>query len=349
MVIINTILFILLSKKFIIFVTCLISLIVIIILLPLSIEDSENEKENKSNKNIKNEKTEKEKIIKKEDQCPKTSFSILFPIYIKSLSKYLRIKKNKISIYGYLLLEQSNIDNNQKYFLSKIFKNNISNLSQEMFEYYKNKILLKNTIQNKNKDIGVMFIECLASLNCDWNDNKSNNFQNILFNSTNWVLINNLNNEKKENLIVQNYIRYKNEESLENKILLNKEYENNIENFIINKHYEIGIVKSFKCDINKYLITKITKNINDNYYKIFCQGNPFTIKNICKKETIPENFDETIKEYISKNKVILALAVKFVRMKYIKAQTMSRNECENNMTFLGLVILERADYKYKYK
>ena len=63
---------------------------------------------------------------------------------------------------------------------------------------------------------------------------------------------------------------------------------------------------------------------------------------------------EALKDYIgkniiSKNKIILALAVKFVRMKYIKAQTMSRNECENNMTFLGLVILERADYKYKYK
>ena len=308
-------------RRYLFFQAFLYPMIEIVLFLLLSnIEinnDSANNTEGKTdNKNINNKKDEKNEI---------SSFS-------ESLMP-------KIKIYGYQLLKYGNKNQNKKYFISELFKNKISDLSYEMYNYYKKQLFLKNFKKDKNNEISSLFIECLASLNCDWNENHKNYFKKLLFDSTNWILSQNQSNNEN---IVDNYITYKMEDSLKNKIILNNELGDNHENVIINNHYQIGIVKNFYCDVNKYIITKIVRNVNDKYFKIFCQGNPYSIKNICKKETIPENFEKTVKNYISNKKIILALAGKLVKMNYLKAQKIRREDCENNMIFLGFVILDKV-------
>lgn len=351
MVIFNFILLYLFSKRMLVLIISLISFVAIIILLSFPIEE-DSEKESDETVETKNKNENQNKSSNKQISLNlKSSVSSLASIYVKSISKYIKMKKSKIRIYGYhLLLQNENVETNQKYILSKLFQDDISDLSKKMYKYNKNKILSKNNkqiITNKNKELTSMLIECLASINCDWYSNSQNTFQKLLFNSTDWMLSDDLKNEEKEKLIVPSYIRYKYEESLDNKILKNELSENDCENFIISKHYEIGIVKSFKCDINKYIITKIIKNINHNYYKIFSQGNPLAIRSVCKMETIPKNFDKIVKKYTSSNKVVLALAVKMVKMNYLHAQKIKRNECENNMIFLGFIILDGIKYAYR--
>jgi len=351
MVIFNFILLYLFSKRMLVLFISLISFAVIIILLSFPIEE-DSEKESNETVEAKNKNENQNKSSNKQISLNlKSSVISLASIYAKSISKYIKMKKNKIRIYGYhLLLQNENVETNQKYTLSKLFQDDISDLSKKMYKYNKNKILSKNNkqiITNKNKELTSMLIECLASVNCDWYSNSQNTFQKLLFNSTDWMLSDDLKNEEKEKSIVPSYIRYKYEESLDNKILKNELSENDCENFIISKHYEIGIVKSFKCDINKYIITKIIKNINHNYYKIFSQGNPLAIRSVCKMETIPKNFDKIVKKYTSSNKVVLALAVKMVKMNYLHAQKIKRNECENNMIFLGFIILDGIKYAYR--
>lgn len=351
MVIFNFILLYLFSKRMLVLIISLISFVAIIILLSFPIEE-DSEKESDETVETKNKNENQNKSSNKQISLNlKSSVSSLASIYVKSISKYIKMKKSKIRIYGYhLLLQNENVETNQKYILSKLFQDDISDLSKKMYKYNKNKILSKNNkqiITNKNKELTSMLIECLASINCDWYSNSQNTFQKLLFNSTDWMLSDDLKNEEKEKLIVPSYIRYKYEESLDNKILKNELSENDCENFIISKHYEIGIVKSFKCDINKYIITKIIKNINHNYYKIFSQGNPLAIRSVCKTETIPKNFDKIVKKYTSSNKVVLALAVKMVKMNYLHTQKIKRNECENNMIFLGFIILDGIKYAYR--
>ena len=258
-------------------------------------------------------------------------------------SSFSEFLKPKIKIYGYQLLKYGNKIQNKKYFISEIFKNKISDLSYEMYNYYKRQVFFKNFKKEKNSEIASLFVECLASLNCDWKDNHNNFFKKLLFDSTNWTITNNQRNNENNELIVDNYIKYKLEDSLKNKILLNNNIiEDNHENLIINNHYQIGIIKNFYCDENKYIITKIVRNMNDKYFKIFCQGNPYSIKNICKKETIPDNFENNIKNYILNKKIIIALAGKLVKMNYLKAQKIERKDCEKNMIFLGFVILDKS-------
>ena len=351
MVILNFILLYLFTKRMLVLIISLISFVAIIILLSFPIEE-DSEKESNDTVEAKTRNENQNKSTNKEISLNlKFSLISIVPIYIKSLSKYIKMQKNKIRIYGYhLLVQNENVATNEKFILSKLFQYDISDLSKKMYKYYKSKIVSKNNkqmIDNKNKELNSMFIECLASINCDWYANSQNTFQKLLFNSTDWMLSDDLKNGEKEKSIVPNYIRYKYEESLDNKILKNELSEDDCENFIISKHYEIGIVKSFKCDINKYIITKIIKNINHNYYKILSQGNPFAIRSVCKAETIPKNFDKIVKMYTSSNKVVLALAGKMVKMNYLCAQKMKRSECENNMIFLGLIILDGIKYSFR--
>jgi hypothetical protein len=351
MVIFNFILLYLFSKRMLVLIVSLISFVAIIILLSFPVEE-DSEKESNNTVEAKNKSENQNKSANK--QIPinsKSSLLSLIPVYVRSISKYIKMKKTKIRIFGYhILLQNENVETNQKYILSNLFQDNISDLSKKMYIYYKEKILSKNNkqiITNKNKELSSMFIECLASINCDWHANSQNIFQKLLFNSTDWMLSDDLKNGEKDKSIVPSYIRYKYEDSLDNKILMDELTEDDYENFIIRKHYEIGIVKSFKCDINKYIITKIIKNINHNYYKIFSQGNPFAIRSICKAETIPKNFENIVKMCTSSNKVVLALAGKMVKMNYLHAQKIKRNECENNMIFLGFIILDGIKYAYR--
>ena len=351
MVIFDFILLYLFSKRMLVLIISLISFAAIIILLSFPVEE-DSERESNDTVETKNQSESQNKSTNKQISLNlKSTLLSLIPIYVKSISKYIKMKKNKIRIYGYhLLFQNENVETNQKYILSKLFQDDISDLSKKMYKYYKNRISSKNSkqiITNKNKELSSMFIECLASINCDWYVNSQNTLQKLLFNSTDWMLSDDLKNGEKEKSIVPSYIRYKYEESLDNKILKNELSEDDCENFIISKHYEIGIVKSYKCDINKYIITKIIKNINHNYYKIFSQGSPLAIRSVCKTETIPKNFDKIVKKYTSSNKVVLALAGKMVKMNYLHAQKIERQECEKNMIFLGFVILDGIRYVYR--
>ena len=38
----------------------------------------------------------------------------------------------------------------------------------------------------------------------------------------------------------------------------------------------------------------ITKNVNEEYYKIFCKGSPEKLKELCIPETIPADFNDVI-------------------------------------------------------
>lgn len=269
--------------------------------------------------------------------------------------KYFKAKRN-INIHGFHIMMYS--EENNKFYLSNLL-HNANKLSKEMYNYYKLKQTSLN-FKNKNKELSLMFIESLASLNCD----KMNNIEIMLFNMSNWKLINHedlyyeQNKDKieedddEEEFIISKYIRYKDEDLLENKIqqmlnvndelyyILNEE-EN--ENKIIRKHYELGIVRNFDNDINNHKNTNIIKDINDKYYKVYSQGYLSNIKNLCLNSTIPENLNELANDYISQNKTVIALSGKLIKMNYFQSQKIERRNCEKNMIFLGLIILDKND------
>lgn len=280
------------------------------------------------------------------DPCVKNSIND----YISAFSSKFN---QKDKIYGFLPIKF--LESENKYILDTFMKN-ISNLSNEIFYYYKSK---RNCILNKNKlyELKEMFFENISSCHqINYLNNKyisKDPLDKLIFQESNWkiyeqrfseeTLCQNLNdtiaiflrpNQEKDLKEKLEYVKKKYSE-LNDK--LNEEEEENI----IKEHYELGIIRNFGCDENSYKKTVIVKDINDNYFKIFSKGNPNVILNLCKNESIPKNIYEVINQFKNQGKVIIALSGKIIKMNYLQSQIIERSKCENNMIFLGLIIIER--------
>ena len=198
-----------------------------------------------------------------------------------------------------------------------------------------------NNINNKNDEMGLMFIEALSSLN-SW---KNTSIEKEILKKTEWNL------EKRETdddgLIYQyvypnikdnsNFINNNNlgssQESI-NSLTETEDGEEEKERQILSS-YRLGICKIFEKERN--IKSNIVKEMNDKFYKIYSEGNPELIKNICKKETLPSNYDEIVLKNINEGNEIMGICGKKIKMNYLQCQKMERNKCESNMIFLGFV------------
>ena len=200
-----------------------------------------------------------------------------------------------------------------------------------------------NNINNKNDEMGLMFIEALSSLN-SW---KNTSIEKEILKKTEWNL------EKRETddegLIYQyvypnikdnsNFINNNNnnlgssQESI-NSLTETEDGEEEKERQILSS-YRLGICKIFEKEKN--IKSNIVKEMNDKFYKIYSEGNPELIKSICKKETLPSNYDEIVLKNINEGNEIMGICGKKIKMNYLQCQKMERNKCESNMIFLGFV------------
>ncbi len=233
----------------------------------------------------------------------------------------------KLNIKGLYINKFSEIEN--KFILNEETEN-ISLLT-------KNFIITKNNIKKKNDEISKMFIESLSSLN-SW---KNNDIENKIFEELNWNIEKNL-EEEEESIIFQyifpKYKDYNNFSPSQSSINSFSETEDGgeeKENIILSK-YKLGICRIF--DYYDEIKSNIVKEVNGNLYKIYSKGNPYLIKEKCKKETIPQNFSIIIEKFNKEGYYIVGISGKKIKMNYIQSQKIERNKCESNMVFLGFII-----------
>ena len=176
------------------------------------------------------------------------------------------------------------------------------------------------------------------------NNNLENNSNEINTNTNTNNIDNNINNNNIDNNnkeydpLILAYIRPKIEKDINVKI----QNEKDDENIILEKYkgrYEIGVVRRFDFVSKLQRMTVICKNINENYFKVFCKGSPEKIKKLCKPETIPSKFNNTLDYYTSKGFRVLALATRSLKIDFKQSQKIKREQVEKNMIFLGLLIV----------
>ena len=246
------------------------------------------------------------------------------------------LTEDHLDIFGYRNVLK---DTNGNFIFGNFTKDAKKN-GEDAFIYYKEK---NNKKKNFNDDLNSFFVECLASCHSATIVNGELIGDPIdvqMFKSCNWEIFEN-NNEKEDNIknVISTFLRPKQELDLDiklNSLLKEKEEEDDI----IKDHYELGVIRRFDFSSKLQRMSVIVKNINENYYKIFCKGSPEKIKDLCKGETIPKNFNEILKNYTSKGFRVLALSFKMIKMNYIQTQEISREKVENNMIFLGLLIVQ---------
>ena len=246
-------------------------------------------------------------------------------------------KEKKVEMKGF---QRNKIKENNTGFELGNKTDNVEHLSQKI-----------NNINNKNDEMGLMFIEGLSSLN-SW---KNEELGKEIMEKIRWNL------EKRENEedgVIYQYVYPQNKDNnitniniTNNNLASSQESVNSLtetedgeeekERQILSS-YKLGICKIFVKEKN--VKSNIVKEINDKFYKIYSEGDPELIKTMCKKETIPENYDEIISKNNKDGNEIMSLCGKKVKMNYLQCQRIERNKCESNMIFLGFVYYKKAHF-----
>ena len=264
----------------------------------------------------------------------------------------LKIMEEKtVEIKGY---HQNEIKENEKKFVLSDKKENVDQLSQKLIDG-------KNNVMTKNDELSIMFIESLSSLN-SW---KNNELGNKLFKEINWNLEKRQDENDDEESLVYQYvfphlkikdtlssITNPNLSSSQSSVNSNSDTEDGEEEKekALLSVYKLGICRTFECTEQNKLKSNIVKEVNGCFYKVYSQGDPYLIKEKCRKETIPENYNEMVDIYKKGGYDIISICGKKMKMNYIQSQRIERSKCESNMIFLGFVVykVNYDDYKNAY-
>ena len=288
--------------------------------------------------------TEDNKIIKPSKKMTKENNTNKQFHEIKVMEKI-----NKIEIKGFYKNETK--DNENKFILSEKTEN-INSISDKLIKN-------KNNVRDKNEGLSIMFIESLSSLN-SW---KNNEIENQIFKETNWNLEKRENENDKEESLVYQYVfpQPKIEDnasyitipisSSHSSVDKNFDYEDEEEQKEkLLSSYKLGICRIFDFYEENKLKSNIVKEINDKYYKVYSQGDPDLIKQKCRKETIPENYNEIVEKFKKEGYNIIGFSGKKMKINYVQSQRIERSKCESNMIFIGFVVYKIIydDFKNAY-
>ena len=251
------------------------------------------------------------------------------------------LTEDHLDIKGYrpMILRQEKKNNNSNKFVFDEFQEHIDNYVEKSFKHYKEKHSKK--IFNKNEDLKQLFVECLSTCHGitkvkgkmigDPIDVK-------MFQATGWELQENIEGKNNIDSLVLAYVRPKHEEELNKKLA--KDVNGEKEDEILSNHYELAIVRRFDFSSKLQRMTTLVKDNHDSFFKVFCKGSPEKIKELCKSETIPENFNSVLASYTTQGLRVLACCCKFLKMDLTQAQKVTQENVEKNMIFLGLLIVQ---------
>ncbi|MBZ3889938.1 putative cation-transporting ATPase 13A3 [Sciurus carolinensis] len=106
--------------------------------------------------------------------------------------------------------------------------------------------------------------------------------------------------------------------------------------------YEIGIVRQFPFSSALQRMSVVARVLGDKKMDAYMKGAPEVIASLCKPETVPVDFEEVLEDYTKQGFRVIALAHRKLESKltWHKVQNISRDAIENNMDFMGLIIMQ---------
>ena len=252
----------------------------------------------------------------------KDAINITGKVKVLVFDKTGTLTEDHLDIKGYIPVT---VDENNNFIFDK-YMENCNRKSEKVVEYFYDKLKNNKININYKNELMQLYIECLACCHClTYNEDKKEYIGDPIdikmFQGINWILEQKTNNN--------NFLNY-----IKPKFTVSKNIENDIEK------YEINTIKKFDFDSDVKRMTIITKNINENYLKIFCKGAPENIKLICNKETIPHNYEEKLSFYAYQGYRVLSMAAKMINNDVNDMQNIQRDLIENNMIFLGFLIIK---------
>jgi cation-transporting ATPase 13A2 len=231
---------------------------------------------------------------------------------------------------------KKNSSNQYTSFSTNIFNNNLK--------------ICSNNKEDKIKSLRLLFVECLTTCHAITRVNDvlmGDPIDVEMFTATGWILKENSENSENYDPLIKTYVRHHLEkdtkeliEEMSSKIEQNGGEFYDVEEELLKSQYELGIIRRFDFSSKLQRMSVIVKNVNEDFFKIYCKGSPEKIRELCREETIPDNFHSILSDYTNKGLRVLGLSCKLIKMDFITSQKMSRESAENNMIFLGFIIVQ---------
>lgn len=198
---------------------------------------------------------------------------------------------------------------------------------------------LGQTHQQKNMRLKLYFIEALATCNSLTKINGNIIGETIdleMMKSTGWTF------EECQGDFTLGYYR-PNEELLkkysfkDNDTINNKSDE---ELSSLNPVYQLDLIKRFDFISKLQRMSVLVKNTKEDYFKVYCKGSPEKIRELCKPESIPSNYNRVLSSYSNQGLRVFALSFKLLKMHYLQSEKLSRESVEHDLMFLGFFIVK---------
>ncbi|XP_077412443.1 polyamine-transporting ATPase 13A3-like [Vanacampus margaritifer] len=105
---------------------------------------------------------------------------------------------------------------------------------------------------------------------------------------------------------------------------------------------EFGIVRQFPFCATLQRMSVVVRQLGQKHLDIYLKGAPETVVKLCKPLTVPQNFTETLESYTRQGFRVIALAHHQLEseLSWSKVKSLSREQIETNMNFLGLIIMQ---------
>ncbi|KAI5461058.1 hypothetical protein BGZ63DRAFT_356009 [Mariannaea sp. PMI_226] len=108
-----------------------------------------------------------------------------------------------------------------------------------------------------------------------------------------------------------------------------------------NANLELGVLKSFEFVSQLRRASVIVRQFNQKSGDIFVKGAPEAMREICRPDTFPSDYDELLSYYTHKGYRVIGCATRRLKkLSWVKVQKMSRAEVESDLDFVGFIVFE---------
>ncbi|KAK3686010.1 hypothetical protein B0T22DRAFT_410822 [Podospora appendiculata] len=105
--------------------------------------------------------------------------------------------------------------------------------------------------------------------------------------------------------------------------------------------FELGVLKSFEFVSQLRRASVIVRTFGQQSGDIYVKGAPECMREICRPESFPIDYDEQLSHYTHKGYRVIGCATKHIKkLSWVKAQKMKREVVESDLDFVGFIIFE---------
>lgn len=107
------------------------------------------------------------------------------------------------------------------------------------------------------------------------------------------------------------------------------------------KPVELGVLKSFEFVSQLRRASVIVRRFGSKSGDIYVKGAPEVMKDICRPESFPTDYEELLAFYTHRGFRVIACAAKSIpKLNWLKLQKMRREEAESELEFIGFIVFE---------